>query len=498
MKKIIVMLMVMMAAISSVCFAHSVPNVFRIDVKISNPEGAKYYSDYRYDNNKEECYFSEDDLAGTLSHDKIVKCETELNNNYRNSIFDIFINDEKYCINAKDITPLNDEMIPKEILSSSNANVLTEKGIKMYKGPSILYSEIEDIPKGEEVKVYRTTWDNNSYEYAEYNGKKGWIVVEENIGFLPVNKEQKYACGNLEINDSVNYLYNPNTIGTIKNLEPINNYLYVRYSDIHPLYVNIGNVSGYIPDMLAIKSNGAIYVARNINIDYDDGTQGEIPYGTVLEYDYDSADDYWFDYNCNDYWKCHVDYMGKKGWVDLDSVDGIHLFLNEELCKLALESDKKVIIQNPNTPRGLDGYYIEDSKGKIIHLEDVEMLEYSKVELVASYDYNDEYKVYLNYSGEEYTMEFMRGEYILLEDLKTALLNYDGEIVIEKLNEKTENHNNSNSGSNQLSGENIMQIKPLAPDRDKPKNIVLYVCAVAATVIVILIIIFLKNRNKKK
>ena len=87
--------------------------------------------------------------------------------------------------------------------------------------------------------------------------------------------------------------------------------------------------------------------------------------------------------------------------------------------------------------------------------------------------------------------------------MKTALLNYDGEIVIEKLNEKTENHNNSNSGSNQLSGENIMPIKPklkniVVYDRDKPKNIVLYVCAVAATVIVILIFIFLKNRNKKK
>ena len=252
-----------------------------------------------------------------------------------------------------------DEKIDFSTLSKNKDGdrYLTLYETTMYKGPSILYGEIENstIP-AETYLDFEYSFDPSEgigrmWIYTEYNGIKGWVYVYSLGGYSPyenrleipavtVTKEAKttFLATDVTIYKSLKDQFEENreTIGTAKGGQFISYTTYTYpYAKSTAMYVTIDGVSGWIythyyngpgETITADETEGELLVIKKDGIkvyeNYNDTTPVSgitIPYLTKLKYNYEIVT------NADIYsklgMKYQITYQGKKYWVSGYSTD---------------------------------------------------------------------------------------------------------------------------------------------------------------------------------
>lgn len=244
------------------------PDVAPYKVIPKSEEGAPYYDCHDYS------------VIGNIAYNQEVKVffEEEKDGHLYG---DILINedDDYVCVDLADFMTLTEVYEPDfdsegtyDYEADYEIYVNGSKGIKMRKGPSILYDIITTIPYETTVKTIAASGDEGvAWAYVSYNGKTGWINMLEETAVYKANPVRFYR--DVEVYD-IAYGEDQKVIGKIPAQEIVTNiYTISSWTNIAGYYVEYNGLKGYVDDYfvkineinqdkldkLEIKANTKIY-----------------------------------------------------------------------------------------------------------------------------------------------------------------------------------------------------------------------------------------------
>ena len=178
MKKIISIMLLIMLAPMIVLADSAGPKILGYDAVVINKDGAKC-----------ERYADEEEIIP-------YNTKIHVRDEYSGEAEACFLDDRDNCIriSLKDIAPLKEEILPKDLSNvddhgsslekiSEKLLILKESGIKLKKGPSTVFGEYDTVVPNKTVLVSSYGIDRGKggvgWYYIDSNGYKGWIDAQE-------------------------------------------------------------------------------------------------------------------------------------------------------------------------------------------------------------------------------------------------------------------------------------------------------------------------------
>ena len=331
------------------------PMIRSVDCTVTNPDGATFY------------WFDDELQTKTIPYKTVVTVTAEYDPSWlvsENKIFEgkrigsVNYRGDYGYIDLADVTiadgdfSLNDaQKLPHPVTYT----VTSKDGLTMYAGPSQVFDAAGTIPDGATIRLtYKDAGEAENYAdsfyYAEYNGKGGWIFkYSDTEQFFLLRKLDKYSeyTGKVKVvgkgyrlvdifnekKDADGYYDGYNNIGgvipagtelTFDSYYDIGGYALVEYGgvkgyvDLNPNATDEPEIITYINDDVMTLSDCDVYSAFD---DFESETGEEIPAYTILpakavgRYSIE-GDEYWDNYD----WY-HVEYNGKDVWLCSDGDD---------------------------------------------------------------------------------------------------------------------------------------------------------------------------------
>ena len=344
MKKIIILILMIVAFPMSVLADHGAPQIQPYKATIDDVNGVICRRGYTNENYE---YITEDYV---LKYGDVVTVSSE--SVQKNKMYSYIVyNDEVQCeILTDQIKPvLANYKISEhldEVQKTSeevDVKVINKRGLSIYSGPSYGYEVIGNIPFDTDLKYsYFSGRFGKLWIYVNYEGVEGWVctfrVTDSGLS-IDIGSENDNAT----ITPSEIIIYEDDKeekeLGRIPAFTVIDKYYTLDMSHLSYLEFNGVNGYAYLPEIK--KLNESKVITTTFPLELTEKTWGQynyleqvpslvsIPVGTSLN----------FEYFCNevgDYYSLYVEYDGKKGWIyllDLD-YDDLSYNLNSEVKKL--------------------------------------------------------------------------------------------------------------------------------------------------------------------
>ena len=180
------------------------PGIRSVECTVTNPNGAKFYY---YDSDGDESVLK----SSTIPYGAVLMVTAEYDSPWLfrdepvlkgKKVGSVNYQEEFGYVLLSDITVADASFSPdstRKIAHPHTYTVTTEKGMKMYAGPSQVFEEKGVIPKGAEITLtYQDVGDEENYAdsfyYTEYNGTGGWIFnYSDEESYFLLRKLDKYS-----------------------------------------------------------------------------------------------------------------------------------------------------------------------------------------------------------------------------------------------------------------------------------------------------------------
>ena len=406
--------------------------------------------------------------------------------------FDAYIKKDKILISVQEIG----EDAAYSTATGHSIVIINENGVYLRKGPSLAYDTVsEAVPYGTVITYDKTNSDFEpaaEWAYAEYNGSKGWININQygsSYDCAKVLDENDCFTGVLETLTDGAYLtesIEDSSAKTVENI-PSGTKLYYKYyyefSDCICAFVEYNGVKGWIKTKdssykIATGEKGGVYVlAKNGLPLYEKPFEENAEHIAVVPVNSNLSVDMAFSETAEDssYIWMHVNYNGTDGWLFSGNTD--------EYCYMYRAFDLKI-----NAENGLSLYAAPNTESEVISTvpngENVTCV----YEIVDSSSEEKAYWSYVEYSGKQGWIYSTDDEAVLIEGTEKYLDAPFGAQKIEK---------DDISSVPEISPQTSTQSADKNGENDSSKTyIIIGVCA-AVIIIGIVAVIVIKKRKSK-
>ena len=336
------------------------PMIRSVDCTVTNPNGATFYY-FDYDEETE----TDTLLTKTIAYKTVVTVTAEYDPSWlteKDKTFEgkkiggVNFRGQYGYIDLADVTIADGEFSLNDAQRLTHPETYTvtgKNGFVMYAGPSQIFEETGKIPTGATIKLtYRDVGEDENYAdsfyYAEYNGKGGWIfkyseaesfyllrkldkysiytgevkVVGEGFRLVDIFNEKKDAEGYYDGYNETGPVIPAGTVLRFDSYYDIGEYALVEYNGTKG-YVALDSFSEdapqvitYINDDIMLMDDCETYTAFD---DFESATGETVPEYTILPVkavcrygiedveEWNNYDWYLTEYNGKDVWICDTD-----------------------------------------------------------------------------------------------------------------------------------------------------------------------------------------------
>ena len=375
MKKLVYVFIILFLFVPTMVFADSSsPSILGYDAVIINKNGVKV--DVGEENMYTIPYNTK--VHVTYEYDNSASCEVV---NKKDGLPDGY-----FDVPLKDISPVKEEVVPKDLEKVNNQGstlakgkgefiVINTKGAKLRKGPADIYGKYDKVI-AYETKLHTTHYIQaegySSWCYVDDNGYKGWVEVDDDFAIYKKGDYLTFNSVGLKDKDG-------NTISTI----PSETKFTEIYKGSGVLYLKYNGKSGIvkISDSFDIgyKADDETFltVGKTNIISMDGKSRGTIPASKIVKILYSSPGEGIGDVgrpigvSINEKPYFYVEYNGIKGFVKEGDVYPLYFGANPENDKAELLKEKdfynaKIFVEGISEDDTIDNYFSGLKKIKTI------------------------------------------------------------------------------------------------------------------------------------
>lgn len=284
--------------------------------------------------------------------------------------FDAYVKKDKILISVQQVG----EDAAYSAANSHSVIIINKDGVYLRKGPSLAYDTVsEPVPYGTVITYEKTNSDFEpaaEWAYAEYNGVKGWLRINQYGNAYDCAKvldENDCFTGVLEVLTDGAFLtesVDPDSAKVAENI-PSGTKLcykyYYEFSDCISTFVEYNGVSGWLStnaadSKIATGEKGGVYVLAENGLPlYKKPFEDNAEHVAVVPVNSNLSVDYAFSETAENsgYIWMHVNYNGTDGWIFSGD--------SSEYCYMYRAIDLKI-----NAENGLDLYTAPNTESEVI------------------------------------------------------------------------------------------------------------------------------------